>query len=64
MSGNLNHIAVSVTTNEEVIKYYTKVLGFVVKPPFEEIADDTYIGKILQVFGKTFEKSKISFKLW
>ncbi len=31
---NLNHIAVSVTNIEEVIAWYTKVLGFnVVKPP-------------------------------
>ncbi len=44
---NLNHIAVSVTNIEEVIEWYTKVLGFnVEKPPFEAVADDTHIGKI------------------
>ncbi len=59
---NLNHIAVSVTNIEEVIEWYTKVLGFnVVKPLFEAVADDTHIGKIFQdVFGKNFKKLKIA----
>lgn len=59
---NLNHIAVSVINIEEVIEWYTKVLGFnVVKPPFEAVADDTHIGKIFQdVFGKDFKKLKIA----
>ena len=59
---NLNHVAVSVTNIEDVIAWYTKVLGFnVVKPPFEAVADDTHIGKIFQdVFGKNFKKLKIA----
>ncbi len=37
---NLNHVAVSVTNIEDVIAWYTKVLGFdVVKPPFEAVAE-------------------------
>ena len=59
---NLNHIAVSVTNIEEVIEWYTKVLGFnIVKPHFEAAADDTHIDKIFQdVFGKGFKKLKIA----
>lgn len=58
----LNHIAVSVTNIEEVVNWYTHVLGFnMVKPVFEAVADDTHIGKIFQdVFGKSFKKLKIA----